>query len=102
MRRTAIALAVLGAMFVGAATAQGATLSSTGGIIFYVADQGERNDVQVSNGLLVGAPVYTFKDADANPIAIGTGLCDVVNGVGMCRTEFVSSMVIDVRDRDDT
>jgi Ca2+-binding RTX toxin-like protein len=102
MRRTAIALAVFGAMFVGAATAQGATLSSSGGIIFYVADQGERNDVQVSNGFLVGAPVYTFKDADANPITIGTGLCDLVNGVGMCRTEFVSSLLIDVRDRDDT
>jgi Ca2+-binding RTX toxin-like protein len=102
MRRIAIALTVLGTMLVGATSAQAATLSTSGGIISYVANQGERNDVQISNGFLLGAPVYTFQDADANPVQIGTGLCELVNGVGMCRQEFVSSIVIDVRDRDDT
>ena len=39
-------------------------------------------------------PVYTFKDADANPISIGGGPCELaVNGVGMCRQEFVGSFV---------
>lgn len=47
-------------------------------------------------------PVYTFADADANPIAIAGGPCELLNGVGMCRQLFVRSLVIDVRDRDDT
>ena len=102
MRRIAIALTVLGTMLFGVASAQGAVLTQSGGIASYVAAQGERNDVVVSNGFLLGVPVYTFSDADANPITIGSGFCDLVNGVGMCRQEFVSSVVIDVRDRDDT
>jgi Ca2+-binding RTX toxin-like protein len=102
MRRIAIALAVVGTMLFGAGGAQAAVLTESGGIISYVADQGERNDVVVSNGFLVGVPVYTFTDADANPINIGTGFCDSVNGVGMCQQTFIGSLVIDVRDRDDT
>ena len=102
MRRIAIGLIALGVMLFGTASAQGSVLTSAGGTISYVADQGERNDVLVSNGFLLGAPVYTFADADAHPIQIGGGLCDLVNGVGMCRQEFIASIVIDVRDRDDT
>jgi Ca2+-binding RTX toxin-like protein len=104
MRRIAIALTVLGTMLFGAASAQASVLASGGGIIFYVADQGERNDVLVGTGTVLGGtvPVYTFKDADANPITVTGGPCELINGVGMCRQELVSSLVIDVRDRDDT
>jgi Ca2+-binding RTX toxin-like protein len=104
MRRIAVALTVMGTMLVGAGSAHASTLTSSGGIIFYVANQGERNDVLVSTGTLLGGtvPVYTFKDLDANPIQIGGGPCELINGVGMCRQEFVGSLVIDVRDRDDT
>jgi Ca2+-binding RTX toxin-like protein len=102
MRRIAVALAALAVLLLGAASAQAATLTSSGGIIFYVANQGERNDVLVSTDLLLGVPVYTFKDADANPInAVAEG-CELVNGVGQCRQAFVGSFIIDVRDRDDT
>jgi Ca2+-binding RTX toxin-like protein len=104
MRRIAIALTVVGALFVGAGSAQASVLTSSGGIITYVADQGEKNDVLVSTGSLLGGtvPVYTFTDLDANPIAIGGGACELINAVGMCRQEFVGSLIIDVRDRDDT
>jgi Ca2+-binding RTX toxin-like protein len=47
-------------------------------------------------------PVYTVKDADANPITIAGGPCEFFNGVAACRQEFVGSLIIDVRDRDDT
>jgi Ca2+-binding RTX toxin-like protein len=104
MRRIAIALTVLGTMLVGAASAQASSLASGGGIIFYVGNQGERNDVLVGTGTVLGGtvPVYTFKDADANPITVTGGPCELINGVGMCRQELVGSLVIDVRDRDDT
>jgi Ca2+-binding RTX toxin-like protein len=104
MRRIALALTTLGIVLLGAGTAQASVLTSSGGIIFYVAGQGEKNDVLVSNSSLLGGtvPVYTFTDADANPIAIGGGPCELLNGVGMCRQEFVGSLIIDVRDRDDT
>jgi Ca2+-binding RTX toxin-like protein len=104
MRRIAVALAVIGTMVLGAGTAQAGTLSSSGGIIFYVANQGEKNDVQVEAGtfFLGTVPVYTFKDADANPITITGGPCEFFNGVAACRQEFVGSLIIDVRDRDDT
>jgi Ca2+-binding RTX toxin-like protein len=102
MRRIAIALTVVGTMLLGASTAQAGVLSSVGGTISYVANQGERNDVMVSSDLLLGVPVYTFKDADANPITTVAEGCELVNGVGMCGQAFVGSLVIDVRDRDDT
>jgi Ca2+-binding RTX toxin-like protein len=104
MRRIAVALTTVGIMLLGAGSAQASVLTSSGGIIFYVADQGEKNDVVVGTGSLLGGtvPVYTFTDADANPIAIGGGPCELLNGVGMCRPEFVGSLIIDVRDRDDT
>jgi len=104
MRRTALALTTIGMMLIGAAGAQASTLTSVGGIIFYDAAQGEKNDVQVTVGTLLGGtvPVYSFQDADANPITVGGGPCELINGVGMCRQEFVSSLVINVRDRDDT
>jgi Ca2+-binding RTX toxin-like protein len=104
MRRIALALTTVGILLLGAGTAQASILTSSGGIIFYVADQGEKNDVLVSPSSLLGGtvPVYTFTDADANPIAIGGGPCELLNGVGVCRQEFVGSLIIDVRDRDDT
>ena len=104
MRRIAIALTVIGTMLLGAGSAQASVLTSSGGIISYVADQGEKNDVLVSTSSLLGGtvPVYSFTDADANPIAIGGCPCELLNGVGVCRQEFVGSLVIDVRDRDDT
>jgi Ca2+-binding RTX toxin-like protein len=102
MRRIAIALTVVGTMLLGAGSARAALLTESGGIIFYVADQGEKNDVEVSTTLLLGQPVYTFKDADANPIITQGERCELVNGIGMCRQDLAGSMVINVRDRDDT
>jgi Ca2+-binding RTX toxin-like protein len=104
MRRIAIALTVLGTMVLGAGSAHAATLGSFGGIIYYTADPGERNDLVVSPATEFGGsvPLYSFKDADANPIRIVGGPCELLNGVGMCRQEFVGSMVIDLRDKDDT
>jgi Ca2+-binding RTX toxin-like protein len=102
MRRIAVALAALGIFLLGASSAQAGVLSSAGGTITYVAGQGERNDVKVSTDLLLGVPVYTFTDADANPISTVAEGCELVNGVGMCRQVFVGSLIIDVRDRDDT
>jgi Ca2+-binding RTX toxin-like protein len=104
MRRIALTVTIIGMMLLGAGSAQAGVLSSSGGIITYVANQGEKNDVLVGTGSLLGGtvPVYTFKDADANPITISGGPCDFVNGVAVCRPEFVGSLIIDVRDRDDT
>lgn len=85
-----------------ASSAQAAVLTSFGGTISYIADQGERNDVVVGDARELGVTVYTFKDADANPIHIGGGLCELINGVGECRTDGVHSFYINVRDRDDT
>ena len=42
MRRTAIALTVMGTMLFGAAAAHASTLTEANGIIYYVAGQGER------------------------------------------------------------
>jgi Ca2+-binding RTX toxin-like protein len=102
MRRIAIALTTLGIMLLGAGTAQAAVLSQFGATIYYVANQGERNDLVVGTDRVLGVTVYTFTDADANPIQIGGGLCELINGVGTCRTDGVHSFFIDVRDRDDT
>ncbi|HEY7268077.1 MAG TPA: calcium-binding protein [Solirubrobacterales bacterium] len=104
MRRIAIALTIMGTMLLGAATANAATVTEAGGIVYYVAGQGERNDVQVGVDSLLGGTVnvYTFKDADANPITIGGGRCELINGVAMCRQSGLTSFVIDARDRDDT
>jgi Ca2+-binding RTX toxin-like protein len=104
MRRIATALTIMGTMLVGASGAHAATLTESGGIIYYVADQGERNDVQVGVDAILGGSVrvYSFKDADANPITVGGGPCELINGVGLCQQPFVTSFVIDARDRDDT
>jgi Ca2+-binding RTX toxin-like protein len=104
MRRIAIALTITGTMLLGAASAQAAVLTESGGIIYYVADQGERNDVELGVGSILGDTirVYTFKDADANPIRIGGGTCDLFNGLGICRQANVRGFVINARDRDDT
>jgi Ca2+-binding RTX toxin-like protein len=104
MRRIATALTVMGTMLFGAAAAHASTLTEANGTIFYVAAQGERNDVQVGVDTILGGTVrvYSFKDADANPITVGGGPCQLINGVGMCQQVFVRSFVIDARDRDDT
>jgi Ca2+-binding RTX toxin-like protein len=102
MRRTATAFAALVIMLIGAANAQAATLTSSGGTISYIASQGERNDALVSTGLLLGTiPVYTFKDLDANPIS-ASAPCQLINGVGMCLQAGVTNIIVDVRDGDDT
>src|SRR4029453_9909696 len=100
----AIVLTVMGTMVLGTGSAQAGVLSSAGGIITYQANQGEKNDVLVDTSSFFSGsvPVYTFKDADANPIAIAGGPCEFFNGVAACRQEFVGSLIIDVRDRDDT
>jgi Ca2+-binding RTX toxin-like protein len=104
MRRIATAFAVLGVMLIGAASAQAAVLTSSGGVISYVANQGERNDLLVSTDTILGGsvPVFSFKDLDANPIQIGGGPCQLINGVGMCQPTGVTSFALDMRDRDDT
>src|SRR5262245_6993234 len=104
MRRIALVVGVLAAFLLSAGSANAATLGSFGGIIFYTADPGERNDVMVEPGTEFGGtvPVYKFKDADANPIKISGGPCELDNAVGICRQEFVGSFVINLRDRDDT
>jgi Ca2+-binding RTX toxin-like protein len=96
--------ALLAATMLAPATANGAVLSSSGGIISYVANQGERNDVLVSTDFLLGGmvPVYTIKDTDANPITIGGGPCQLINTLGVCAQAGISSFIIDVRDGDDT
>jgi Ca2+-binding RTX toxin-like protein len=95
---------VIATMLLGATSARAATLTESGGIIYYVADQGERNDVQVGVDSILGGTVrvYSFKDADANPINVAGGPCELINGVGMCRQSSVTSFVVDARDRDDT
>lgn len=104
MRRIAIALTALGALFLGASSAQAAVLTSSGSVIYYTAGQGERNDVVIGTDRLLGGtvPVYTFKDADANPIQIGGGPCELINGVGDCRQTGITSFFVDVRDGNDT
>lgn len=104
MRRIALALTIIGTMLLGATGAHAATLTESGGIVYYVAGPGERNDVEVGVDSILGGTVnvYTFKDADANPITVGGGRCELINGVGMCRQSGLSSFVIDTRDRDDT
>jgi Ca2+-binding RTX toxin-like protein len=106
--RGAAALLVPAALMIGAlfgpATANAGVLSEGGGVISYVANQGERNDVLVSTDFLLGGmvPVYTIKDLDANPITIVGGNCQLINAVGMCTQQGVASFIINVRDRDDT
>ena len=87
MRRIALAVTTLGVLLLGAGSAHASTLTSVGGLIFYDAAPGEKNDLQVGVSSLLGGtvPVYSFQDADANPIAIGGGPCELINGVGMCR-----------------
>jgi Ca2+-binding RTX toxin-like protein len=104
MAAVAVPAALLAAMLFAPAAANAGVLSSSGGIISYVANQGERNDVLVSTDVLLGGtvPVYSVKDLDANPISIGGGSCQLINGVGMCMQAGVSSFIIDVRDGDDT
>src|SRR5690349_16326473 len=104
MRRIAPALTIMAALLLGASSAQAATVTEVGGIVYYVAGQGERNDVQVGVASILGGTVnvYTFKDADANPIAVTGGRCELINAIAMCRQSGLSSFVIDARDRDDT
>lgn len=97
-------VALLAAALLAPASANAGVLSSSGGIISYVANQGERNDVLVSTSFLLGGtvPVYTIRDLDANPISISGGPCELINGVGTCMQAGITSFILDVRDRDDT
>jgi Ca2+-binding RTX toxin-like protein len=96
---------VTAALFAAALVPQpaaGSVLSTSGTTVYYQGDQGEQNDVVVGTTALLGQPLYTFTDNDANPIAIGPGLCALVNGVGMCPLGALTAVVVDVRDRNDT
>lgn len=84
------------------ASAGAAVLSTDQATVYYIADQGERNDVVVRVRMLLGQPVYTFTDNDASPISIGDGVCDLINGVGMCSQSGIATIHVNVRDRDDT
>ncbi len=102
-RRIAVTLTIAtAALLSGVAPAQAGVLTSANGTISYIANPGERNDVLVSTDVRLGIPVYTFKDLDANPIGIGGGLCELINGIGNCRADGVASIIVDVRDGDDT
>jgi Ca2+-binding RTX toxin-like protein len=104
IRRIALIGVLAATCLIGPAAANAATLTSAGSVIYYIADQGERNDVVVGTSTAFGGTVhiYTFTDADANPIKIGGGPCELVNGVGQCRQSGITTMYINVRDRDDT
>ncbi|MGH2923325.1 MAG: hypothetical protein ACRDKH_04765 [Solirubrobacterales bacterium] len=95
-------LTTLAAALLLAAPAQAAQLTSVGGTIHFAANQGEQNDVRVGVNLLLGMPVYTFTDLDANPIAVDGVTCELLNGVGMCAQAGVVALSVDVRDKDDT
>lgn len=97
-----IALIGLIGLIVAPATAGAAIIQRAGPAIYYTAGQGERNDVLVSLDTLLGQTVYTFTDDDATPIGTGGGLCDLVNGLGMCSASGVTSIVVNARDKDDT
>jgi Ca2+-binding RTX toxin-like protein len=94
----------MGTLLVGTAGAKAATVNEVGGIVYYVAGQGERNDIQVGVATILGGTVrvYTFQDADANPITVTGGRCELINTIAMCRQSGLTSFVIDARDRDDT
>jgi Ca2+-binding RTX toxin-like protein len=97
--------AIAAAALALAPAAQAGVVSSSGGIVYYVGSQGERNDVLVTVDSLLGIPVYSITDNDAIPISLGAGAgpaCELVNAVGMCRTAGINSLFIDTRDRDDT
>jgi Ca2+-binding RTX toxin-like protein len=96
------AIAIAAGLCAAPAVAQGAVLSSSAGTLYYIADQGEQNDVLVAVNSLLGAPVYTFTDNDATPITIGGGLCELVNGVGTCSGSGVGFIFVNARDRNDT
>jgi Ca2+-binding RTX toxin-like protein len=99
-----IPVALLAAVLLAPASANAGVLTSTGGIVSYVANQGERNDVLVSSDFLLGGTVavYTVKDLDANPISVGLGPCELINGIGTCMQTGIASFIVDARDRDDT
>ena len=86
MRRIAIALTIIGTMLVGTGSAHAASLGSFGGMIFYTADPGERNNLVITPGTSFGGtvPIYVFRD-NGIPIRVTGGPCEVINGVGQCR-----------------
>jgi Ca2+-binding RTX toxin-like protein len=84
------------------ASADAAVIQRAGKTIYYTAGQGERNDVRVSLDTILNQTVYTFTDDDATPIGTGGNLCDLINAVGMCTASGVTSIVVNVRDKDDT
>jgi hypothetical protein len=102
MRRIAISTMALVGLLMATTSAQAATITESNGVIAYIADQGERNDVVVSTEALVGAPVYAFKDADGIPLNVSGPACALVNELGVCNQFLITQLFIDVRDRDDT
>ncbi len=97
-----LGILIAGVALLTASSANAATLSVSNGSAFYIADQGERNDVDVAVDTLLGFPVYTFTDNDATPITLGVGNCELVNGIGMCSAAGVAGIFVNARDQDDT
>jgi Ca2+-binding RTX toxin-like protein len=98
-----MALTVVGTMLLGVGSAQAGVVASSNGVISYVANQGEKNDVVVSSSSLIGVSTYTIKDADANPITTTTpDKCSSAGSFAMCRSDGIGSFIIDVRDQNDT
>jgi Ca2+-binding RTX toxin-like protein len=83
------------------AAAEGATVTRTGSTVVFNADQGERNDLLVSQGVLFSNHVFTFTDGGAS-LAAATGFCDIIDGVGMCTASGVTRIRVNLRDRDDS
>ena len=100
--RLLLLTASIAAIALAPAVAGAAVIQRAGPAIYYTAGQGERNDVRVSLDTLLGQTVYTFTDDDATPIGTGGQLCDLVNGIGMCASSGVTSIVVNARDKDDT
>ena len=98
-RALLLSLTLLG-VFSAAPAAEAATVTRTGSVVIFMADQGERNNLRVSQGVLLSQTVLTFTDTGAG-ITPASGFCDLINGVGMCASNGVTHIWVNVRDKDD-
>lgn len=97
LRTTLIALLAMLALPAGAGAA---LVTRSGATLIFKADQGESNNLRVSQGVLLAQNVITFTDTGAG-ITPASGFCDLVNGVGMCASSGVTAIRVNVRDKDD-
>jgi Ca2+-binding RTX toxin-like protein len=82
------------------AGAGAAVVTRSGTTIIFKADQGESNDLRVSQGVLLGQAVISFTDTGTG-ITPASGFCDLINGVGMCASSGVTAVRVNTRDKDD-